>query len=259
MIYHQPGNSLGNFNYNAYTYTNTDYAPHFHKNMELLMVLEGTVSVTVDGLQRTLTAEQMALVLSHQIHSFALKPGAKLWVAVFSEDYVPFFAHEIKGKRGSDFVFTVSPAVKSLVLENLVDTDAPVLMKKACFYAVCDAYSHTVSFEPRPERSNFVVGKILDWISQNYTEDITLKQAADVFGYEYHYLSRLLNSGYRIRFVDLLNSYRVARTRELLQTTDLPVAEIMTLSGFQSIRSMNMVFKAQTGVTPVAYRNGVSD
>lgn len=259
MIYHQPGNSLSNFNYNAYTYTTTDYAPHFHKNMELLIVLEGVVSVTVDGAQRVLTVGQMALVLSHQIHSFALKPGAKLWVAVFSEDYVPQFAHEIKGKRGSDFVFSVAPAVEALLLENLVRTDGTLLMKKACLYAVCDAYIRLVAIEPRPEKSGFVVGEILDWVSRHYTEDISLKQAAEVFGYEYHYLSRLLNRGYRIRFVDLLNSYRVERARQLLQTTDLSVTEIMSLSGFQSMRSMNMVFKAQTGVSPVAYRNGVSD
>ena len=36
MIYHQPGNSLGNYNYNTYFYTGKEYAPHFHKNLELI-------------------------------------------------------------------------------------------------------------------------------------------------------------------------------------------------------------------------------
>lgn len=259
MIYHQPGNSLGNYNYNAYTYTKTDYAPHFHKNMELMVVLEGAVSVTVDGVRRIVNSGQLVLVLPNQIHSFALCTGAKLWVAVFSGDYVPQFTHDVNGKRGSDFVFEAPDAVLTLLQENLISNDGTLLMKKACFYAACDAYLRSVSLEPRPEKRGFIVGEILDWISQNYTEDISLKQAAEVFGYEYHYLSRLLNRGYRIRFVDLLNSYRVERARELLRSTDLGVMQIMSHSGFQSMRSMNLVFKKVTGVTPVEYRNGVCD
>jgi len=254
MIFHQAGNSKGNFNYNAYTYRKTDYAPHFHKNMELIVVQKGEALVTVDGMSANVKAGQMALVLSNQIHSFALKQESCIWVAVFSEEYVPRFAMAVQGKRGKRFLIEPDPSVAGLIRRQLMDQEADLFMKKACFYAVCDTYLHATELESRPEKSSFVVGRILDWVAENYASNISLKQAAQEFGYEYHYLSRLLNSGYHIRFVDLLNSYRVEHACELLVSTDLPMTRVMEDSGFQSIRSFNMVFRQYVGKTPGAYR-----
>lgn len=254
MIFHQPGNSRSNFNYNAYTYTKTNYAPHFHKNLELIVVREGAVSVTVDGLTDCISAGQMALVLSNQIHSFALQSRSKIWVAVFSEEYVPRFAAAVQGKKGNTFLIQPEESILRLVDEQLIEQKSSIMMKKACFYAVCDIYLQSVQLESRPEKSSFVVGEILDWVAKNYTQDISLQMAAQVFGYEYHYLSRLLNRGYQIRFTDLLNSYRLEHACELLKSTDLPVTRIVENSGFQSIRSFNLIFSQKLGCTPREYR-----
>ena len=259
MIFHQPTNSRGNFNFNAYTYSKTDYAPHFHKNLELILVLEGAVTVTVDGLTQCVEKGQMALVLSNQIHSFALQSNTKIWVAVFSEEYVPRFSAAIQGKRGNRFVIQPEPAVLQLMMDQLVCQEASLYMKKACFYAVCDAYLQSVQLEPRAEKSGFIVGELLDWVAENYTQDISLLKAAQVFGYEYHYLSRLLNQGYRISFVELVNSYRIEHACELLKTTNLPITRIMEDSGFQSIRSFNMIFYRTVGCTPREYRKQEMD
>ena len=259
MIFHQPINSRGNFNYNAYTYTKTDYAPHFHKNLELILVQEGAASVTVDGLTRCVETGQMALVLSNQIHSFVLHGNTKIWVAVFSEEYVPRFSAAIQGKKGKNFLIQPEPAVLQLIVEQLMNRDASLYMRKACFYAVCDAYLQSVELEARAEKSGFIVGELLDWVAKNYTQDISLLKAAQVFGYEYHYLSRLLNQGYRISFVELLNSYRIEHACELLKTTNMPITRIVEESGFRSIRSFNMIFCRAVGCTPREYRKQEMD
>ena len=51
MIIHQEHNSLGNHNYNAFFYDNCDWFNHFHKNYELVHVLEGEVVLTLNGSQ----------------------------------------------------------------------------------------------------------------------------------------------------------------------------------------------------------------
>lgn len=255
MIYHQPGNSRGNFNYNVYTYSDREYAPHFHKNMELIFVQEGELHLTVNGTGKMVPAGRWALILSNQIHSFRVDATGRIWVAVFSEEHVPAFVNQIKGKQGSDFVFTLPPEVEALVQTNLFHDRSSRLMRKACFYAVCDRYLQEVSLEPRQEKTSFLVGQLLDWISVHYTENITLKQAAELFGYEYHYLSRLLNRNYAISFTDLLAGYRVEHALELLLNTTLPVTQIAGKSGFQSIRSFNLTFKKLTGKTPNDYRS----
>lgn len=259
MIFHQPGNSRGNFNYNAYTYSGTSYAPHFHMNMELILVLAGSVFVTVDGISREMNGDDMALILPGQIHSFVVPQDSQIWVAVFSDGYVPRFSMSIKDKKGRCFVIRPDIAVRNLILSKLVGRNSALMTKKACFYAICDEYLMQVELEPRSAKSDVAAANILDWVSRNYTHNITLQQAAKEFGYEYHYLSRLLRRGYRINFVELLNSHRVERALELLSTTDLSMTEIMAESGFQSIRSFNLVFRAVTGHTPSGYRQQLTD
>ena len=254
MIFHQPGNSKSNFHYNVRTYSDKEYAPHFHKNMELLYVYEGIVEVTVNGLTELLSKGNMALVLSNQIHAFSVPKDSKVWVVVFSEDHVPAFTACVKGKQGTRLRFEPDSRVLALFEAQIIHSTCTKIMRKACLYAICDQYLQQVELETRQEKSNFLVANILDWIASNYKEDISLQLAAEKFGYEYHYLSRLLNRNYAISFTALLNAYRLEHAITLLENSDAGISDIANASGFQSIRSFNLCFKNATGLTPKDYR-----
>lgn len=254
MITHQLHNSQSNFNYNAYIYENTSYSPHFHKNFELIYVMEGLLTVAVNGVTKVLPAGDMALVLSNQIHAFAPQPETKIWVAVFSEEYVPRFSSAVKGKQGKRFDFTPSASVRILIEEQLIRSEGSVYMKKACFYAVCDCYLAGVELESRSGKTDFMVGKFLDYVAEHYAENISLKSIASDFGYEYHYFSRLLSREYGISFKQLVNRYRVESAVHLLESAECSVTEVAAKSGFQSIRSFNHVFKEYVGCTPKEYK-----
>ena len=47
---------------------------------------------------------------------------------------------------------------------------------------------------------------------------------------------------------------QLARLKELLARTDLPLGEIARVSGFQHFETMHRFFKAHVGTTPSAYR-----
>ena len=48
MIFHQPHNSLSNYTYNAFFYTSEVWNFHFHKNLELIYVIKGTLKCTIN-------------------------------------------------------------------------------------------------------------------------------------------------------------------------------------------------------------------
>ncbi len=256
MIYHQPDNSVGNYNYNSHLYTAQSYAPHFHKNLELQYVMRGEVSMSVNGSSVTARTGEAALVLSNQIHSFSVPADAQMWVAVFSGEYVPKFMSTVKGKQGDGFVFVLSGDIRRLIQEELIERESSLLMKKACFYAVCDGYLQSVTLEARHDKNDFLIGRLLDFVAQHYAEPLSLKELTALLGYEYHYCSRVLNKNYGIRFQQLVNRYRVEAALELLSATDLSITEIAARSGFQSIRNFNLVFKQHTGRAPGEYRRG---
>lgn len=254
---HQLHNSKGNNNYNAFTYSGTDWATHFHKNPELIHVTNGSITLTVNENELTLMEGSWAMILSNQIHSFSIGEEATAWVAVFSEDYVPEFAAYIRDKQGSRVDFSLDDEVQSFVKENLVFGDPSVLTRKACLYAICDQYLKKVALEMRRTKNDSLICNVLDYVAAHYCENISLESVAEQFGYEYHYLSRLLNKSYNVRFKQLVNEYRVEHAISLLKEDGRSMTEISMICGFQSIRSFNEVFRSLTGYSPSQYVESV--
>ena len=53
-----------------------------------------------------------------------------------------------------------------------------------------------------------------------------------------------------------LRACRIARAKELLVTTPMPITEICAAVGFQSLGSFSSLFRKLTGETPATYRAG---
>lgn len=249
MLLHQRNNSKGNYNYNAYQYFNSHWAPHFHKNFELIYVHSGRLNLSLNGKFFCMEAGDYALILSNQIHSLYPAEPSSYWIAVFSEQYVPFFAKSAKNLQGNP-IFRCSEEIHGMVLANLILQEGSLMMKKACFYAVCDQFMAQAELCERQGRADELIGRILDYIAENYRQPISLSTVAEIFGYEYHYLSRMLNKDYGIGFSHMVNEYRVDHALRLLEESDLSITEIAAESGFQSIRSFNHVFRSVTGHAP---------
>lgn len=258
MVRHQPSNSLGNYNYGWHLYNDTGWAPHFHKNLEAVYVLEGQVEMTVAGKTCTVSQGQWGFVLSNQIHSYVKKEHHKMWIVVFSEDFVPQFSLQTSDKQCECPVFCCTENVQNLIQSQIMNSkDTPLLMKKAGLYALCSEFLSAVTLVPRDFGSEDRLERLLEYIAGHYTDELTLKGLAEQFGYEYHYLSRLLHKNYRISFRDLLNQYRVDEALRLLRKTRLPITQIALQCGFSNIRSFNYVFRQMTGHTPRQERDGI--
>ena len=254
---HQGHNSYANFNYNAFTYCNQGWMPHFHKNFEVLCVLRGELSININDGVTVLHEGEYAMILSNQIHSFFADSDTMVWVAVFSEDFVPEFAAYVKEKQGRNQKFLPCEEVAELVREQLILGGASDMMRRSCLYAICDQFCAATELEARKNKNDQLICRILDYVEAHYMEPISLSGVAEAFGYEYHYLSRLLNRHYNIRFKNILNEYRVEAAAEQLEKGRSSITEIAMACGFQSIRSFNEVFYAMKGCTPREYRDGM--
>ena len=93
--------------------------------------------------------------------------------------------------------------------------------------------------------------QILEYVSQNFQEDISLQSIARALGYNYQYLSKIFNRTMNINFKTLVNHYRFEYARQqLLNNPEKSISEIAFESGFQSIRSFNRIYREISGSTP---------
>ena len=256
MLHHQPTNSQGNFSYNACIYNGESWETHFHKNFEAVYVYKGNLLCTADDKSDWLYENEFALFLSNEIHSLTPNADTVYWVGVFSGDFVHSFEKICKDKTTDKFKFTCKPSILEFLKANLITTETPpIFMLKSCLYAMCNEYLEQVTLSKKEGKSFLVTQAIIDYISENYKNKISLSELSEKLGYNYHYLSKKFNKVFSMSFSEFLNLYRLEAATQLLTETDKSITEIAIESGFQSIRSFNEIFKSHIGVTPAKYRS----
>ena len=91
-------------------------------------------------------------------------------------------------------------------------------------------------------------------VQEQYSDPtLSLASVAEALGIHPNYLSKLFKTSINLNFIDYLRSYRVQRSRELLER-GLSVNAVAEQTGFSSPQSFIRVFKASVGCTPGQYR-----
>ena len=102
--------------------------------------------------------------------------------------------------------------------------------------------------------SEMLYGKILSFLSDHYTENISLKDVAESCHYSSSYLRHFLKERTRKTFRQYLTELRLAHAKRLLKTTALSIAEIAAESGFDDPNYFTNLFHKETGIPPKKYR-----
>jgi AraC family transcriptional regulator len=97
--------------------------------------------------------------------------------------------------------------------------------------------------------------RVVEYINDNLTEDLTLAEIARVAGMNPHYFSRAFRQSTGIPPHRYVINCRVAKAKGLLANGVLPLVEIGLTVGFQNQSHFTTLFHKLTGVTPKAYRD----
>ncbi len=217
--------------------------------------MNGNVECNVNNVTYNLNKGDCGLCLPYDIHSYCPQKETLYWVLVFSEDFVNYFSKQIKNKTGNGFNFKLGKSVEDYIKERLINNPNPDIMTlKSCLYAICNDYQSSVKIVSKNNKHNEITLFIIDYISQNYQEKISLNDIAKKLGYDYNYTSRYFRKTFNMTFSEFLSIYRLENATRLLESTDKSVLLIANESGFQSLRNFNRFFKEKVGVSPTEYR-----
>jgi len=91
------------------------------------------------------------------------------------------------------------------------------------------------------------------YFKNNYF-DANLTSLAKALGYSPSYTARWLKKNTGASFSELLANYRCAAAAELLKSTDTPISEVITATGYCNESFFRKVFRQKYGVSPFKYR-----
>lgn len=105
--------------------------------------------------------------------------------------------------------------------------------------------------------SNIVIKKVLNYISNNYSKDLTLKMLGELFGYNSGYLGKAIKNYSGEAFNDYLEKVRIQKAMELLQK-GYKAGDVACMVGFKNLDYFYFKFKKNVGVSTSEYKRNAS-
>lgn len=242
-MHYQQGNSTHSKHNEVIYYRNCMFEAHMHRDYELILLLRGTLELTVERQTVTVQAPMCAVVLKDQVHSIRSLKDTTAIVHVFSGDTVPAFSQTVSAKAGTTFTFSPpEDALRYYVRNFVLLQDYSPYTIKGILYIILGHFLAQTEFTSVQNRQNDLIASIFSYIGSHYRENITLDDVAAFCGYNAHYISRIFASAIGINFRKVVNGYRLAHALGLMQDTNLSMTEIALASGFGSVRSFNRVY-----------------
>ena len=96
--------------------------------------------------------------------------------------------------------------------------------------------------------------QVLQYISEHFTEPLTLESTARALGISRIHLSHIFSQQLHINFRQYINTLRIDRAQTLLRDPAYSISQIAYQCGYGNQRTFHRAFLSQCGMTPNSFR-----
>lgn len=251
----------------------TNYPVHWHDSIEILYVLEGNLTITIEADKYELIENDIEIVNIDEAHSI-IGNSSENRVLIFHMDPL-FFKKYYKDIKNMFFftnttddmaqanhtydnlrIFLARITCEAVQKQEGYDEEIKSVLVDLLYYLINNFHYLIYENEELKENEEKLerYHRISKYIFNNYNDNITLQDIARREFLSTDYLSHGIKDVTGYSFTDLLNSNRVEEALKLLLDTDKPISEISEEVGFSHVRYFNKHFKRSYKYTPFQYR-----
>lgn len=103
-------------------------------------------------------------------------------------------------------------------------------------------------------RNSMSLSTVCAYLSEHFTEDLTLESIADYAGFSKYHFARIFRDYAGTTFYQFLQQKRINYAQMLLSNPDISITDIAYQSGFASSPAFTRAFRKSTGYTPSEFR-----
>ena len=263
-----------------------DMVYHSHPYYEIMYVEDGECNIKLylktdnDEIQKTtiMLSKNMAIFINSNInHRLIVSEGAKMLHLEFERRDIKNIAESI------DFSFIINHTqlLKMLLIKNsyyyvLKDANEAISpIKRIHAELMANMVLHDDNFfllqsyiielfikMAKINRDSAYKGgivyikKAISFIRENYTKQISVDMIAESLGVSNGYLHKLVKDETGKTLVEIINSYRINKAKQLISTTTFPLIDIAIECGFNNRQNFYHIFKNLVGMSPHDYKKG---
>ncbi|WNS44074.1 AraC family transcriptional regulator [Paenibacillus sp. MMS20-IR301] len=263
------------FPFTAFTTRNIEYLAHWHNDLELVLVLEGSIRMGINSDTRLLQAGDLAVCSSGDIHYYDSKDSSStLLLIIFNPSLIGFpagwpqnmrlsspFKEQPDSPENGPIHLRLSAVMQELLQEYTLKLPQHEQLVMGLLHELCALLLRHMPLDtvnPHRDKRRMTNMKImqgvLQFLDSNYMHPVTLADAAKHANMSLFYFSRFFKSISGMSYIAYLNSIRVNQAEYLLLNTDKSILDIALECGFSNIRTFNRVFKQVKLRTPSELR-----
>jgi AraC family transcriptional regulator len=103
--------------------------------------------------------------------------------------------------------------------------------------------------------SNYAVARAEHYIEQHFSENLTVKQLAELGNLSVSSFNRIFKKETNLTPIEYLIEIRIEKSKKLLRRKEIPITEIAMRCGFNSSSHFSSSFSRLFHITPSEYRN----
>lgn len=266
-----------NFPIKLFTQSIDQFDMHWHTEIELILIIEGSINIGVGKKIHLLKQNEFILINSTELHNFSATNETNLLLILqFNTKY--YFSLYPKLNK---MVFDCNSSLNTIANQEKCDLVryhiAKIVLelnKKSNGYQLVIAsevhlllrdiiqnFDYTLINSrniPTNEMALLKVQNILEFINKNFTRKISLQEIAQQEKYSSTYMSRFIKKNLGMSFYDYLQRVRMHKACNLMIYSSASLTEIAYLCGFPNYKSFYLLSKKICGCTPEEYRNGIT-
>jgi len=237
-------------------YKNGDRYFHFHSPIELCIVTEGEIEALVNNIRKRLGPGELAISLSYETHMYIPVENANFTVLIIPADLCKEFSEAVKSKNSSSPYITNKEITKKIssYIDEIKKNDDCLLTKTGYVYLILGLLLNNISFEEKHVCSDTDTAlKILLYIHNHFSSELSLSSIASHFGYNPSYLSQFFKTTFNIGIKRYISIIRLNNAISLLKENKYSITYCALESGFNSVRTFYRTFYSAFHCTPQEY------
>ena len=224
---------------------------HIHSSFELIIILSGSMKISVGTAEYTVKESEAVLIFPHQVHSLKSEKCEHM-LYIFSPDIIKAFSSKVLSKIPLSNKFVIDKHL--LAALHGLNENCSIIEKKGTLYSVCAKFDNNTEYVDHTKYNGNLLHRIFNFIELEYNKDCTLKALAKELSYDHAYLSRYFKHSVGIGYTEYVNQYRVNIACEILTNTDCSILQCALDCGYSSLRSFNRVFHSVLSISPSEYK-----
>ncbi len=242
---------------------------HVHNYHELYFLLSGARQYFIGHRLYHVSPGELVIIPENELHRTTNYQtyGYERYVIYFPDEYIKDI-RDAAGRQSFDKIFRSGclqfPSVQSEKVKAILkDMERELSSKDPYAYIlalgklnelIACIMRHGTHKLQEAERTASRIQKVAQYISENFSESITLHDAAQMAFMEDSYFSRQFKKLTGFGFVEYLTQVRLKAAAQMLADTSHSISKIAEDCGFSGSNYFGDVFKKLYGKSPVEYR-----